>query len=138
MSYSLTGDRAHEQPHAFLGMGNRHEERMYAVRMLLFFWAKHPDAVVYIDGQTFHPTDEELAEAEEPRKPCQVGSADGSSMPEALVSASVEIDKLLHEEDEPRRASVRETLARARARKTRAKPAKKKGGLRAMMRAGKA
>lgn len=138
MSYSLTGNREDEQPHAFLGMCDRHQERMYSVRMLLYFWNKHPEAVVYIDGQQLHPTDEELAEAQESRTPRPVVRSEDSGMPESLVSASVEIDRLLHEEDEPRRASIRATLARVRARKTKVKPAKKKGGLRAMMRTGQA
>lgn len=138
MSFSRTGERADEEPHAFLGMGDRHEERMYAVRMLLYLWVRTPEAKVYLDGQEFHPTDEEFAEAQEPRVPCQEVRCDDSSMPEALVEISVEVEEMLHEEDEPRRASMRQIMARAQVRKQKAKPAKKAGGLRAMMRAGQA
>ncbi len=47
-------------------------------------------------------------------------------------SASVQVEEILHEEDEPRRESLREVVARARKRREKVKPCKK-GGLRAMM-----
>ncbi len=130
MSLSRTGQREDEEPNAFLGMDDRHEERMCATRMLLYLWKRHPEAVVYLDGREFRPTDEEFAEAQE-GAPSTVRVAD-EGMPEALVSASVEVDEVLHEEDEPRRASMRATIARAR--KT-ARPCKKGGSLRAKMKA---
>ena len=136
MSFSRTGDRADEQPHSFLDMGSRHAERMCATGMLLYFWEKHPDAKVYLNGQEFHPTDEEFAEAQEssasvtPSVPVV-----NESTPEALVSASVAIEQTLHDEDEPRRESLREVAARARKRRGKVKPCKSSGGLRAMMRA---
>lgn len=133
MSFSRTGSREDEQGHGFLGMGDRHQERLYATRMLVYFWDTHPDTVVYIDGQELHPTDEEFAEAQEgsSKSEPQVVRSEGPSMPEALVSASVEVDQILHEEDEPRRESIRAIATRARTR--RAKPCKKGSRLRAMM-----
>ena len=137
MSFSRTGQREDEESHAFLGMGDRHRERMYAMSMLLYLWARHPEAKAYLDGQEFHPTDEEFAEAQEPSKPQPEIRSDDSVMPESLVAASVEIDKLLHEEDEPRRRSLAQTMERARAKKRKkVKPAKKGGRLHAMLRAG--
>lgn len=133
MSFSRTGLRENEQGHAFLGMGDRHQERQYATRMLLYFWETHPDTVVFIDGQALHPTDEELVEAQEgcsrPEPPTV--RTEGSDMPEALVSASVEVEQILHEEDEPRRESIRAIATRARTR--RVKPCKKGSRLRALM-----
>jgi hypothetical protein len=135
MSFSRTGLRENEQGHAFLGMGDRHKERLYAIRMLLYFWDTHPDTVVYIDGQELHPTDEEFAEAQEgsskPELP--VVRSESPSMPEALVSASVQVEQALHEEDAPRRESIRAIAARARAQTRKAKPCKKGSRLRALM-----
>ena len=115
MTFSRTGVRENEEPHAFLGMGSRHAERIYATRMLLHFWETYPETKVWLDGQEFRPTDEEFVAAQER----DVKSAAPSQAP--------------REEDEPRRESMREIMECARKRKARVKPCKKGGGLKAMM-----
>jgi hypothetical protein len=118
LSFSRTGKPEDAIEHGTLSMGET-KNRWYATRWLLDLWEESPEGCVWIDGQLFMPTDEDVADADEQREAVMAAIKEANEakaaepsvqvdecMPEALVHASVEIDELLHEEDAPVRTSI--------------------------------